>query len=85
VIAPGETESSEPGMSLVAISRCEVCGKEFDPLVFQIVVPGLPGSFDRIDCAQQARDLVQTQPPRELGPAIGEAGRVPVAHIRAVV
>jgi len=72
-------------MSLVAVSRCEICGKEFDPLLFQIVVPGLPGSFDRVDCALQARDLVQAQPPRELGPATGDAGRVPVPHIRAVV
>ena len=84
MIAPELTESPEPGMSLVAVSRCEVCGKEFDPLVFQIVVPGLAGSFDRIDCALQARELVLVQP-RELGPARGEAGRVPVPHIRAVV
>jgi hypothetical protein len=85
VIASGATESSDRGSSLVAVSRCDICGKEFDPLVFQIVVPGLPGSFDRIDCALQARDLVQAQPLRELGPAAGEAGRVPVPHIRAVV
>ncbi len=85
MIASGPTENPEPGTSLVALSRCEVCGREFDPLAYQIVVPGLPGSFDRVDCALQARDLLQAQPPRELGPGAGEAGRSLVPHIRAVV
>lgn len=79
------TRTSEPGTSLVALSRCDVCGKEFDSMVFQIVVPGISGSFDRIDCALQARELVQSQPLRELGPAGGEPGRLTVPHIRAVV
>ena len=74
---------SEHGKSIVALSRCEVCGKEFDPLQYQVVVSGLPGSFDEVDCAIQARDLLQMQPLRELGPGSGE-GR-PAPHIRAVV
>ena len=69
------------GKSLVALSRCEVCGKEFDPVGYQVVVSGLSGSFDRVDCALQARDLIQAQPLRELGPA----GEAPAPHIRAVV
>ena len=71
----------EHGKSLVALSRCEVCGKEFDPIEYQVVVAGLSGSFDRVDCALQARDLIQAQPLRELGPGEGRPG----PHIRAVV
>ena len=75
----------EHGKSLVALSRCEVCGKEFDPVGYQIVVSGLPGSFDRVDCALQARELLQAQPLRELGPGTGEGGKPTAPHIRAVV
>lgn len=35
--------------------RCRICGRSFDPLGFQVVVPGLSESFDRLECAQQAR------------------------------
>ncbi len=84
MIAAARTDSDQ-GTSLVALSRCEVCGKEFDPLEYQVVVSGLPGSFDRVDCALQARDLLQAQPLRELGPGTGDAGRPPAPHIRAVV
>ena len=82
MIAAARTDS-EHGKSHVALSRCEVCGKEFDPLEYQVVVSGLSCSFDRVDCALHARDVLQAQPLRELGPGSGE-GR-PAPHIRAVV
>ena len=84
MIVAGRSEP-EHGKSLVALARCEVCGKEFDPVGYQVVVSGLPGSFDRVDCALQARELLHAQPLRELGPGTGEGGRPSAPHIRAVV
>ena len=37
--------------------QCRVCGRDFDPLRFQVVVPGLGRGFDRVECAVQARAL----------------------------
>jgi hypothetical protein len=39
------------------MQSCQVCGRSFDPLEFQIVVPGLGRGFDRIDCAKSARAM----------------------------
>ncbi len=39
------------------MQNCQVCGRSFDPLGFQVVVPELGGGFDRIDCARTARAL----------------------------
>jgi hypothetical protein len=36
---------------------CQVCGRSFDPLGFQVVVPELGEGFDRIECAHSARAL----------------------------
>lgn len=36
---------------------CDVCGRRFDPLDFQIVVAELGRGFDRIECARSARAL----------------------------
>lgn len=38
--------------------QCRVCGRDFDPLRFQVVVPGLGQGFDRVECAEQARALL---------------------------
>jgi hypothetical protein len=38
--------------------RCRVCGREFDPGRFQVVVPGLGQGFDRVECAEEARTLL---------------------------
>jgi len=53
------------------MTRCRVCGREFDPFRFQVVVPGLDQGFDRVECAQQARSL--------LGPAA--ASSAPLAAV----
>lgn len=37
---------------------CQVCGRRFDPLGFQVVVPELGRGFDRVECARGARALV---------------------------
>ena len=34
--------------------NCRVCGRQFDPQGFQVVVPGLEHGFDRVDCALEA-------------------------------
>jgi hypothetical protein len=39
------------------MQSCQVCGRSFDPLRFQVVVPELGHGFDRIDCARSARAL----------------------------
>lgn len=46
--------------------RCRICGREFDPRGFQVVVPGLGLGFDRVDCALEANatgvPLVESPP-----------------------
>lgn len=39
------------------MQECQVCGRSFDPLGFQVVVPELGRGFDRIECAHSARAL----------------------------
>jgi hypothetical protein len=34
--------------------NCRVCGRQFDPTGFQILVPGLKLGFDRVECALEA-------------------------------
>jgi hypothetical protein len=47
--------------------RCRVCGREFDPRGFQVVVPGLGMGFDRVECALEASatgvPLIESPPP----------------------
>jgi hypothetical protein len=37
------------------MQSCQVCGRSFDPLGFQVVVPELGSGFDRLECAHSAR------------------------------
>jgi hypothetical protein len=39
------------------VQDCQVCGRSFDPMGFQVVIPELGRGFDRIECAQTARLL----------------------------
>jgi hypothetical protein len=39
------------------MQNCQICGRSYDPLGFQVVVPELGRGFDRIDCARSARAL----------------------------
>ena len=41
---------------------CRVCGRQFDPLGFQVTVPGLPHGYDRVDCALEASELDPPSP-----------------------
>jgi hypothetical protein len=54
------------------VQDCQVCGRRFDPLGFQVVVPELARGFDRIECARSARTL-------------GAAGALAVAPLIAVI
>ena len=45
------------GVISTRVRDCHVCGRSFDPLAFQVVVPELGRGFDRIECAQSARAL----------------------------
>jgi hypothetical protein len=56
------------------VARCRVCGREFDPRRFQVVVPALGQGFDRVECAEQALSV--------LGPA---AVPVPLAPVERPV
>ena len=38
------------------MALCAVCGNEFDPIAYQIVLPDRLESFDRIECALVARE-----------------------------
>lgn len=51
--------------------RCAVCGRDFNPRGFQVVVPGLGRGFDRIECAAEASES-------GLAPAAGAAALDPV-------
>jgi hypothetical protein len=53
------------------VQDCKVCGRPFDPLGFQVVVPELARGFDRIECARSAR-------------ALAGAGATPVLPLVAV-
>jgi hypothetical protein len=37
------------------MAQCDVCGSDFEPHAFQVLVGGRSGSYDRIDCAERAR------------------------------
>ncbi len=67
--------------------NCRVCGRQFDPSGFQVVVPGLGTGFDRVECALEASELglppavrtapvatvVRSLPPLAPLPAFGRA------------
>lgn len=53
--------------------NCRVCGRQFDPTGFQILVPGLKLGFDRVECALEASAL--GVPPERADEAAPDAGR----------
>ena len=69
------------------MQSCQVCGRSFDPLGFQVVVPELGRGFDRIDCARSART---TASPSRRFPTVplvalaapAAAATAPVASVR---
>jgi hypothetical protein len=64
---------------------CRVCGRQFDPQGFQVMVPGLPHGFDRVDCALEAHAL-GLPPPRsaEPMPAVMRVLPTPLAAVPAL-
>src|SRR5512145_292132 len=64
---------------------CRVCGRQFDPQGFQVMVPGLNHGFDRVDCALEA--LAVGLPPRpnaDAAPAPPRALPTPLASVPAL-
>ena len=39
---------------MTALSICGICGKEYDEGTYQVVVPVLRASFDKVECAELA-------------------------------
>lgn len=65
--------------------NCRVCGRQFDPQGFQVMVPGLKHGFDRVDCALEAL-AVGLPPPRapDAAPAPARALPTPLAPVPAL-
>ncbi|HXL44110.1 MAG TPA: hypothetical protein VN960_08640 [Gaiellaceae bacterium] len=64
---------------------CQVCGRSFDPLGFQVVVPELGRGFDRIECAQSARRLAGPGSRLAATPLVAIVEPVPAALMPAAV
>lgn len=64
---------------------CQVCGRSFDPLGFQVVVPELGRGFDRIECAQSARTLAGPGSRLAATPLVAIVEPVPAALVPAAV
>jgi hypothetical protein len=52
---------------------CQVCGRRFDPLSFQVIVPELGGGFDCVECARSARALAFGATPIAAAPLVAIA------------
>jgi hypothetical protein len=44
------------------VARCGICGGDFDPFAYQVVVPELGTGFDKLECARQARGSSRVAP-----------------------
>jgi hypothetical protein len=67
------------------VQHCQVCGRSFDPLGFQVVVPQLGRGFDRIECAQSARTLAGPGSRLTATPLVAIVEPVPAALVPAAV
>lgn len=64
---------------------CRVCGRQFDPQGFQVMVPGLKDGFDRVDCALEALAVgLPPQPNADAAPAPPRALPTPLASVPAL-
>jgi hypothetical protein len=61
------------------LANCDICGETYDEKAYQVVVPVLRASFDKIDCAELAlrRQLRETK-----RPALEEALLLEVERLR---
>jgi hypothetical protein len=61
------------------LANCNICGETYDEKTYQVVVPVLRASFDKIDCAELAlrRQLRETK-----RPALEEALLLEVERLR---
>jgi hypothetical protein len=62
LVPPSRLSTTDPSASVAAhgsthcepVIVCAICGEAFDERVYQVRAPGLPGSFDSVDCATRA-------------------------------
>jgi hypothetical protein len=61
-----------------ALVICEICGETYDEKTYQVVVPVLRASFDKIECAERAvqRQLRETRRPALEGALFEEVERL---------
>jgi hypothetical protein len=65
--------------------NCRICGRQFDPQGFQVMVPGIPHGFDRVDCALEALAVgVPPERPPEPVPETAPALPAPLASVPAL-
>jgi hypothetical protein len=67
------------------VQDCQVCGRRFDALGFQVVVPELARGFDRVECAQSARTLAPPENRIAAAPLVAlvePVGPAPAARAR---
>jgi len=62
-----------------AVVICGICGDEYDERAYQVVVPELRASFDKVDCAERALQLHRR---RARGPELEEALVSEVTRLR---
>jgi hypothetical protein len=67
------------------VQDCQVCGRSFDPLDFQVVVPELARGFDRIECARSARTLAGPGSRLAATPLVAIVEPLPAALVPAAV
>jgi hypothetical protein len=67
------------------VEDCQVCGRSFDPLGIQVVVPELGRGFDRTECAQSARTLAGPGSRLAAIPLVGIVEPLPAALVPAAV
>ncbi len=58
---------------------CGICGGEYDERAYQVLVPELRASFDKVDCAERALKLYRR---RARAPELEEALASEVARVR---
>ena len=58
---------------------CGICGGKYDERTYQVLVPELRASFDKVDCAERALKLHRRQARR---PELEEALASEVARLR---
>lgn len=57
-------------------TRCELCGVPFDPMGFQVRIPGVPQAYHSVACALAARERLGLE-------QLGQPARAHLEHLTA--